>query len=565
MRIFTFMRFALLSLPLFVQAQTVTSDQIRQLNQEMNAIDRQPRELPKFPNIDLQILSPEKSAVPKAVDEIEFDFKGVEIEGMRYFLNEVGEQFFAPLIDKKITLSAIRDAALALENKYRERGFFLVRVFVPPQKVNAGIFKVKVIEGYVAQVFVEGPNAAMNELVESYARPIAKLRPLDLAGLERVLLMINDIPGIGGTAILRPAAELGASDLVITVAPLADAHVVTTGNTGSKSTGPYALGYIGMFQQPLKSKGQLTLALTATGRPEGMFEGVRSVVTKYAQAVGSHGLILSFGVTRSQAKPGDYLASLDIESNAYSLAPRLRYPLLRTRENSVYLDGGMTLNNSETTVAGAMLTNDRMSVADLGASWVLNGWMNGVQSLGVGVSRGIPVFGAMKSDASLPSTSGFQPEFTKYTMTWQRTQNLPQRFSLRIYALGQYSQDRLLTGEQIVFGASTIGRGFTPALIAGDKGLGALLELRYDLAKDLGPHISSPQVYISGDWANARTVASSSVAATSSSINSSAVGLRLVVYKKTQIDFRLSSANQQIDTNDTRRNNKIFFETVTQF
>ena len=565
MRIFTLVVVALLSLPLFVQAQGVSSDQIRQLNQEMNTIDRQQRDLPKFPNIDLQILSPEKSAVPKAVDEIEFDFQGVEIEGMRHFPKSEGEAFFAPLLNKKTGLSAIRDAALALENKYRERGFFLVRVFVPPQQVNSGIFKIKVIEGYVAQVFVEGPNAAMNELVEAYAKPVAQLRPLDLAGLERVLLMINDIPGIAGTAVLRPAAVLGASDLVITVAPLADAHIGTTGNTGSKSTGPYALGYIGIFQQPFNSKGQVTLSLTATGRPEGSFEGVRSVVSRYSQAIGSRGLIASFGLTRSQAKPGDYLSSLDIESNAYSISPRLRFPLLRTRESSVYLDGGLAVNNSETTIAGAMLTNDRMSVADLGASWVLNGWMNGVQSLGVGVSRGMPLFGAMKSEASLPSTAGFQPEFMKYTMTWQRTQTLPQRFSLRMFALGQYSQDRLLTGEQIVFGASTIGRGFTPALIAGDKGLGALLELRYDLAKDLGARVSSPQLYVSADWANAKTVASASVAATSSTINSTAIGLRLVIDKKTQIDFRFASANQQIDTNDTRRNNKLFFETVTQF
>ncbi len=565
MRIVTYIAFGLFSLPIFAKAQTVSPDQIRQLNQEMNTIDRLPRELPKLPNIDFQILSPEKSAVPKAVDEIEFDFKGVSIEGMQRIPKKEGEAFFAPLLNKKATLSVIRDAALALENKYRARGYFLVRVFVPPQQVNSGIFKIRVIEGYVAQVFVEGPNAAINDMVESYAKPVTKLRPLDLASLERTLLLINDIPGITGTAVLRPAAELGASDLVISVAPLADSHIGTSGNTGSKSTGPYSLGYIGTFQQPFNSKGQLSLALTSTGRPDGMFEGVRSVVTRYSQAVGSRGAILSLGVTRSQAKPGDYLASLDIESNAYSISPRLRYPLLRTRENSVYLDSGLTLNNSETTLAGAMLTNDRMSVVDVGASWILNGWMDGVQSLGVGVSRGVSAFNAMKSDASLPSTSGFQPDFTKYTMTWQRTQNLPQRFSMRFYALGQYAQDRLLTGEQIVFGASTIGRGFTPALIAGDKGLGALIELRYDLTNAMGPYISSPQVYMSTDWANAKTVASASVAATNSTINSSAIGLRLVVDKKTQIDFRLATANQQIDTNDLRRNNKIFFETITQF
>eukprot|EP01041_Mallomonas_annulata_P028626 gene28626-50499_t len=58
----------------------------------------------------------------------------------------MADALFAPLLNKKVGLSAIRDAASALEAKYRERGFFLVRVFIPPQQVNAGIFKVQVIE-----------------------------------------------------------------------------------------------------------------------------------------------------------------------------------------------------------------------------------------------------------------------------------------------------------------------------------------------------------------------------------------------------------------------------------
>jgi hemolysin activation/secretion protein len=120
--------------------------------------------------------------------------------------------------------------------------------------------------------------------------------------------------------------------------------------------------------------------------------------------------------------------------------------------------------------------------------------MGGVQTLGAGVSRGLKIFGAMGKDAALPSATGFEPEFLKYTMTLQRTQSLPYRFSLRANAMGQYTRDKLLVGEQIVFGASTIGRGFAPAIISGDSGLGGMLELRYDLNPGKVSWLSSPQV-----------------------------------------------------------------------
>ncbi len=554
------------SLPMTTQAQSLTPEQIRQIDQQTNiSRERMPALPAATPEFDFRILAPEKSAVAKAVDEIEFEVKGVEIEGLSFFPKAEADALFTPLLNKKTGLSAIRDAASALEAKYHERGFFLVRVFIPPQQVSGGIFKVQVIEGFVSQVYVEGPDSKINEMVEAYARPLGRLRPLDMPSLERILLMINDIPGIAGTAVLRPGMELGASELVISVVPLSSSHTALLSNNGSKTTGPYAMNYNGTFQQPFNSSGQLNVGLTMTGSPENDFAGVRSVNARYSQAVGSRGLIFSFGGSRSLAKPGDYLEALQIVSNAYSISPRLRYPLQRSRASSVYLDAGLAVNSSETTIAGDLLTKDKSSVSDLAVSWVLNGWMGGAQTVGVGISRGLKVFGAMDKNAAFPSATGFEPEFLKYTMTLQRLQSLPNRFSLRLNAMGQYTRDKLLVSEQIIFGASTIGRGFTPAIISGDSGLGGLLELRYDLNPGMASWLSSPQVYISRDWASTRTVATAAASASSASISSDAIGLRFVMNKKTSIDLRMTHAVQTIDTRDPYRNNRLYAELISQF
>lgn len=562
MRRFVIGTLMLSGLPLTTQAQSLSAEEIRQIDQQTNiSRERVPSPLPAMPNIDFRILAPEKAAVAKAVDEIEFDVKGVEIEGLTHFSKAFADALFAPLLNKKVGLSALREAASALEDKYRERGFFLVRVFIPPQQVNNGIFKVRVIEGFVSNVFVEGSNAAMNDKVKAYAQALTGLRPIDLPSLERILLMINDIPGIAGTAVLRPGATLGASELVLSVSQVKNSHVGMFSNTGSNTTGPYSMSYMGSINQPFNSLGQLSVGLTVGGNASNSYTGLASVNARYSQAVGSRGLIVSFGGSRSAARPRGYLEDLDIVSNAYSISPRMRYPLQRSRASSVYLDAGLAINRSETTALGDILTSDRSTVSDVALSWSLNGWLDGTQTMGLVVSRGLRLLGAFDKDAATPSAAGFDPEFLKYVMTFQRLQPLPNRFSARMQAIGQATQNTLLAGEQIVFGASTIGRGYTPAIIAGDRGIGAMLELRYDLPNAATERISTPQLYLSRDWAGTRSAAGD----THASLRSDAIGVRFVIDRKTTADFRLARSHQQIDTNDPNRNSKLFMEFVTQF
>lgn len=550
------------------QAETaprLTSEQFQQIEQLNQLLPRIPNPLPVTPKLDLRILAPEKSAIPKAVDEIEFTLSGVNVVGATYFSKAEVDRFFTHLVNQNVGLSELREAASALERKYRERGFFLARVFVPPQQIKDGIFKIQVVEGYISQVFVDGQNDAMNEEVASFARRLVDLRPLDLAGLERVLLIINDLPGVSVTAVLRPGVDLGSSELLLTAKPLGNIYLGIFNNNGSQTTGPYSLGYSATLQQPFNSLGQLNIGLTASGKNSNDLEGIRSAVARYSQALGSSGLTLSLGGLLGESKPGGALEQLDIKSNSTSLSPRLRYPLLRSRASSVYLDAGLAINNNVTTAAGAALNHDRYSVVDVLTSWVLNGWMNGTQSVGLGVAKGLNAFGSMDRTALHASTADFEPAFTKYALNVQRTQLLPNQFSAYISGNLQYSRDRLLGAERIAFGGSIIGRGFPAGIMAGDKGLGMVLELRRDLHFGWDRWIQKPQMYVSVDSAVIHTNSSPTIEGTRSHLSSIAIGTRFVLLKDTQLDFRLATATQKLVTDDSRRNKRLLIEAITRF
>ena len=556
-----------LGLPCTVQAQVpLNAEQLQQLRQiEQQLRDRAPGPQQRAPSLDLRILTPEKAAVPRAVDELEFEVKQVEITGATFFPKTEVDAFFTPLLQKKIGLTELRLAANALEKKYRERGFFLARVFIPPQQLKDGVFRVEVIEGHISQVYVEGKDAAMSSRVEAFAQQITLLRPLDLGGLERLLLLINDLPGVSATAVLRPGAELGSSELLLSVTPLGDLHLSSFNNTGSKTTGPYSLSHNATFQQVFGSPGQLNLSLTGSGADDYALKGIRSVVARYTQAVGNSGLIFSFGGSLSKSRPAGSLESLELVSDATSISPKLRYPLLRSRASSVYLDGGVSVNRSETTTFGTILTSDRYTAADLNASWTLDGWMGGSQNIGVGIANGLNLFGAMDRNAPNPSAASFEPGFTKVTVNLQRTQQLPKQFSLRFTANGQHTREKLLSGELISFGGPSLGRAYAAAAIVGDKGLGGLLELRYDFKQQFVPAIGNLQAYISADSATTRTVAVPSAAATRAYLSSEAIGLRFSLFKDAQIDLRFARAHRGNVTDDSRRDGRLLLDAMLRF
>lgn len=542
-------------------AQTPSKDQIRQFEQQMQTPREAGLPLAPTPHIDFRIISPEKTAVPKAVDEVSFQIDRVEFEGLHLLTHAQALQPFTTLLGQKTHLSALREAAQALEDIYRSKGYFLVRVFIPPQQLTAGTFKVRVVEGYVDQIYVEGPNEEINELVKRYTKHLGHIQPLDLSSLERVLLLINDIPGIACVAVLRPGATLGASEMFLNVELQSNAHNISANNSASRVSGPGSLTYSGVFQQPFGSVGQIGVTLTAAGVTPTGLSALRSSTLRYTQALGEQGLLGSMNLTLSKSLPSDYLQSLELVSQSVALSPKLRYPLQRGRSSSVFVESGLTLSKSETTIASELLTMDQTAVADASLSWVLNGWGMGTQTLTAGMAQGLSAFGAMGQGDSRASVSGFEPHFLKYTWNFNRIQTLPAAMSLRVMAMGQSTQDKLLSGEQISFGASTIGRAFTPALIAGDKGLGALLELRRDLMNEPGSHFSGTQIYASADWAEAKTLPiSSGTSETASAIHSSAIGVRFALDKKYQFDFRLTHTKQEIDTNDPHRTKRVFVE-----
>ncbi|MFZ4382024.1 MAG: ShlB/FhaC/HecB family hemolysin secretion/activation protein [Sandarakinorhabdus sp.] len=505
-----------------------------------------PIETPRF---DLRIQAPDRSAVVKAVDAVEFQLRSIVVEGATAFPAEEVDGFFAGVKGERVGLAAVRLAATALEARYREKGYFLTRVFIPPQQIDNETIKVKVIEGFIEDITVEGLDEGTRRAVKARLSPLLDHKPIDLPSLERQLLLLNDIPGISGSSVLRQGTVLGGSSMIVKLDKAVNGYRLAINNTQSRVLGPWAYAANANFNRPFNLPGAFDVGLTAGGRN---LQAVQTVSGRYSVAVGNDGLLAIFGMLAARARPSGSVRPLNIVNNAISISARVRYPIIRGRALSLFTEAGLSVNRSNTDILGAPLIRDRTTDLDLGLSLQQNGWLNGSTSASVVVFQGLQVLGASGRDAAAPSTLNFNPTFLRLVYSAQRIQQLPNNFSAIIAFQGQYTESKLLSGELISFGGPAVGRGYDPSAITGDRGYGGLAELRYDLpvTKSWARNLQF-YGFVDGGWTT--SIATAVIEKSSQSIRSAGGGLR-VYHPYGMIDFQLGYASRRLGGADERPN-----------
>ena len=385
---------------------------------------------------------------------------------------------YAKLIGKEVKLADILDVADQIEQSYRNEGYLLVRAFVPPQRVRDGVFTINVVEGHIEHATVQGGTPATQDRVKSYVDKSVGVTPPRLGQVERSLLLANDLPGIAASGVLRPSDTVpGASDIVINV----DQPPVTGGlgfnNRGSRYSGIWQLNGDVEFNGLLGAD-QLLAALTTSADFDKQTVGQVS----YRNAIGDDGLIGALTGTITRGQPGSLLTPFDIRTDSWAIGPRLTWPLLRSRLQSLQLEGGFTVQDANVDILGAGFSHDKWRVLDAGVTYSSALWLAGAWSVTADIAQGLPILGATANHDPILSRAGGVTDFTKLTAQLRYSAVLGGGYSLLLSSQDQFSFAPLITGEQISFGGLGVGRGYDPGAITGDHGVSGSLEVRKDLA-----------------------------------------------------------------------------------
>ncbi|WP_148207495.1 ShlB/FhaC/HecB family hemolysin secretion/activation protein [Paramagnetospirillum magneticum] len=441
---------------------------------------------PQAPEVDEQ-LPPEES------DKIIFTLNDVAIEGATVFPVSDLSNFHADKVGKEVSLTEIYKLADEITAKYRNAGYILSKAIVPPQRIADGNIALRVVEGHVNEVLIEGEANGRAALFHEWGERIKESKPLDNKVLERYSLLANDLPGVKAKAVLRPSETVpGASDVVFIVEHKYVDMSATFDNRGTKTSGPqeYTLGAGLNSVLGLHEKTSVNWINTTDKRE------LRYLSIQHDEVLNSEGTKLTLSGNRSRGEPGESLRDLEQRSRNVTLSAALTHPFIRTRAENFSLSAGFTSRDSRSEQLGQLSSSDHTRAFKIGGSYDFSDSLDGVNLFAIDLYRGIDGLGATRYEYGLKSRARGRADFTKLTLDASRTQQLPNQFALIIGMTGQWSANALLTSEEFGYGGSQYGRAYDSSEITGDNGVAGKLELQYtNQVEDIGLKYYQPFIF----------------------------------------------------------------------
>jgi hemolysin activation/secretion protein len=442
--------------------------------QEMNPAARTATQAPPA---DL-FSAPGAGPCPLAENPAPLTVTSVTFRGLESVPAEDLRAAYAPFLNRAggdaSDLCRIRDA---VADALFDRGL-LVRVEIPAQTIDAGAVVLEVIEARIANVTVRGDPGPAAGAIERYAEKLRGMAPFDIARVQRYILLASDVPGMKVRASVRPnlGGERGAVDLDLTVEHDAEEAIVNVQNLQSRATGRW--GVLGRYDLNARSRfGERTsLVFYRTLKNE---QWVAQAVTE--ARFGAEGMVVRGNLAYGESRPGAALAGLGLKSVSVIGSVEAAYPLVRSRRKNITIAGGLEVIDQDTRIGAAKLINDDLRILYLRAEAeqvTYYGYRPIVLRGQAGVRQGVDVFGATDKGDRLLSRGDAHPATWSLSAEGSVLAVLTPTLSLYAEAAGQYAAHPLTAYEEFSVGSLTIGRGYDPGYISGDKALAATLELR---------------------------------------------------------------------------------------
>ncbi|AEP10329.1 ShlB/FhaC/HecB family hemolysin secretion/activation protein [Micavibrio aeruginosavorus] len=495
----------------------------------------------------VEVDRPQAQAAPAGSENIQFTLNNLRLDGVTAYKESELRGVYAESVGQTISLADLYGIAAALTNKYRNDGYILTQVIVPPQTIEGGNVRLQVVEGYLYSVNValeEGApaetEAAMN-LIRGYASRIPAGYALNIADLERYLLFINDLPGVSARGVLAPnAANVGAADLNILVQRDPFEAVVGIDNYGTKYLGAIQFSGAAALNSMLGNNERLTAQAVLAPDPGQPME-LAYFAAGYSQPIGTRGLRLDFDASYTATEPGYTLDEFDVKGNARFLGIELNYPVIRSRNTNLYtmfsfdmrdVDTRNNIEDTRTDNIRALRTGMRLEKLDrvFGA---------GLNVLDLELAHGLDVLGASSKNDPNKSRPDGDPRFTKLNLEVQRLQRLANQWNLLLAARGQLSNGPLLSSEEFGVGGMGYGRGYDPSEIIGDEGIAGKVEVQWNLPGEFGI-TNSHQLYGFYDAGRVWNDDPTNAKDKANTATSAGVGVRAKIGSSTNIDMTVA-------------------------
>ncbi|MEO1169668.1 MAG: ShlB/FhaC/HecB family hemolysin secretion/activation protein [Pseudomonadota bacterium] len=447
---------------------------------------------------------------------IRFRLTGATFASLRGLPEAELRPAFAEYVGQEVPIAIvceIRDRAASI---LRSAGY-LAAVQVPPQQIgDDGVVRFDVLMAEMSRIQVRGDAGNSESLIASYLEPLTEMDVFNQREAERNLLLARNLPGFDTRLTLRPAD--GAPGQVVGDVRVERRPFVLEANVqnyASRSTGRRG----GQIRAQINDVTGLGDSTTLAVFSSADFDEQFVLNAAHSFALGSDGLRFGAQFTYAWNDPTIGGASpFDTETLVTGFS--LSYPFILDQGTSLTGTTGFDFIEQDIRFSGAPLNRDKLRVAFAGLSLFATdrdsidgrgGYSAAEPRWRVGIAgevrQGLDIF-----DATEP---GLPPAIA---VPQARAAGEADAFVLRLNGLAefrptpnlafvleprvQWTNDPLLSYEEFSGGNYTIGRGYDPGSVIGDRGFGFRYEVRYGTAlpRTRESWAVQPYGFFDADW-----------------------------------------------------------------
>ncbi len=425
------------------------------------------------PSLQIEIPKEEKA---KSYPSKKIFVRAFKITGNKLISTHDLRKLVSSYEGRYLTISQIRMVADIITREYWKRGYITTRAYVPPQKVRGGVVEIRVVEGKLGNIKIEGNKHYRTGFIYRFMKPLLKKEYINSKDLERQLLILNEFPDLHVKAVLVPGEKPGTSDIVLKVKDRFPIHAdLFYNNYGTRSVGRRRAGATIYLSNLFKLGG--TLSATGVMLASGDTDDLDFWRVSYSLPIGSSGMKVGAVYTYVDYDADEHLEILDIEGKAETLSVFVNRPIIKTRLANLYAELAFDLKDTKDEILDYVSSKDHIRA--LRFSLYGDRFCPGRHAyFRFDISQGLGEnFGGMEKDSTRSSRYDGDNDFTKLNLDLGVIQKLGS-FYLILKGEGQWASDTLVTGEEFSLGGPTSVRAYPQSEYLGDDGYLVSAELR---------------------------------------------------------------------------------------
>lgn len=463
-----------------VRAQSINPGVIQ------NDIDRQRRQLeqqsapPKLTGPAVVGGEREKSQLLRPGGP-KFRLRKVTFDASRFITPAELDEIAKKYVGKDVDIAALLQLVADINAVYAARGIVTGIATLPEQDAKGGIVRIKLTEGRLQKTTIEGNKQTRpGYILDRVKAPEGEV--LDVPKLNRDVIWFNRTNDVQIKALLQPGTSFGLTDLQFAVIePPVDTWQLFVDNQGVENTGRWEGGTFykrhGLFGVDDR--------LTFYGvRSDGNLNGNAAYSIPVNPWGGRVGVSYTEGKIRIIQGP---FVALDVTGRSSQAAVNFSQPVWVTQDWLVLLNAALTEGKTVSRFATVAVTDDHYDRTTAGVSVTKSG-----------NAYSITVSPAVNYIEWKDHVLGNDRTFNTYTGSLLATSAAgPENFSTNVLASWQYTQEKLLPGDQVFsIGGPTTVRGYPSNSASGDSGYYFNAELHYNWSQWLRGF----DTYIFADW-----------------------------------------------------------------